>query len=548
MRARLSHTPAKLLFLFLVLSSACFAEDRIRIISFSDFHGALQEKMEYEGQEPVGMWGPAEFAEALTYLKRDWNGGSVIVTNGDDYQGSLVSNLFEGKPVVDFYDHVGVSLSTLGNHDFDYGPLGVGVTVRKGEDEDRLGALKERMKQAHHDFIVANLRNPRGGLLQLPKLREDKIVTIGHTPVGFLGLITPRTPNLTISRNVQGIRFDPMRETTLRLVPEMRKAGARILVVMAHAGAACPGPTVESCPPLEEIIQYANSLPPKYVDLIIAAHSHSFLNLVVNGIPVVQSGSYGRGVAVSDFLVLEDQSFRLSTKVFRISEMKSLISDHRDDSVLALLKPYYDKVKEVTEEVVGELATPLTRQGEGATLMGAFITDRLKESIPGADVALMNKGGMRADLPQGKITYGQVYDVLPFDNNVATVSLKGRELKELVRLATSGAHGLSQFSGLQITLDLKRDLEKNPDQRNRVVDIRLADGSPLEDSKTYLVVTNDFLLEGGDELGDFFEGIPSSQKEILAFPLRDYIAKWFRAKRGSGPIRYELKEIRIKLL
>jgi 5'-nucleotidase len=548
MRVSLNRTLAKLLFLFLVFSSACSAEERIRIISFSDFHGALQEKVEYEGEEPIGIWGPAEFAAFLDYLKRDGNGESLIVTNGDDYQGSLISNLFEGKPVVDFYDHIGVSLSTLGNHDFDYGPPGVETSVRQGVDDDGLGALKERMRQANHDYIVANLRNSQGELLQLPNLREDKIVRIGNTPVGFLGLITPRTPSLTISRNVQGIRFDSMTETTLRLVPEMRKAGARILVVMAHAGALCPGPTVESCPPQEEIIQYANSLPPKYVDLIIAAHSHSFLNLVVNGIPVVQSGSYGRGVAVSDFLVLQDQSFHLGTKILRISEMKTLIGERRDDSVLALLKPYYDKVKEVTEEVVGELATPLTRRGDGETLMGGFITDRLKESIPGADVALMNKGGMRGDLPQGKITYGQVYDVLPFDNHIATVSLKGRELKELVRLATNGAHGLTQFSGLLITLDLRRDLEKAPAQRNRVVDIHLADGSLLEDSKTYLVVTNDFLLEGGDELDDFFEGVPSSRKEIMALPLRDYIAQWFRTNKGNGPVRYELKETRIKLL
>jgi 2',3'-cyclic-nucleotide 2'-phosphodiesterase/3'-nucleotidase/5'-nucleotidase len=163
-------------------------------------------------------------------------------------------------------------------------------------------------------------------------------------------------------------------------------------------------------------------------------------------------------------------------------------------------------------------------------------------------MALINQGGLRADLPRGRITYGQVYDVMPFDNKIVSVRLRGSQLKELIKLATSGGHGWMHFSGVTITLDPKRDIEKPPALRNRVVHVEFTDGSPIRNSKTYTVVTNDFLLQGGDGLGEFFEKIPEARKRITDVIVREYIADWFRERKNQGPLKCVPEGTRVNLL
>ena len=170
-------------------------------------------------------------------------------------------------------------------------------------------------------------------------------------------------------------------------------------------------------------------------------------------------------------------------------------------------------------------SAPLGRNYEGESALGDVLTDALREREK-ADVALLNAGGLRANLKAGALTYGDLYEVLPFDNTVAVVTVTGEELRRLLKAAYGGGPSMFQESGLKVTLGRCLGPE-------RLRDVTLAQGGALEPTRLYRVVMPDFLARGAAGLGAVLSQLPGGRIDLglgRELILRDAVADWWKGR------------------
>jgi 2',3'-cyclic-nucleotide 2'-phosphodiesterase (5'-nucleotidase family) len=169
------------------------------------------------------------------------------------------------------------------------------------------------------------------------------------------------------------------------------------------------------------------------------------------------------------------------------------------------------------------------------------LCDALLERHPDREICILNNGGIRRDFPAGAVTYGVLYNTLPFGNVPAYLEVTGEVLRDIIRLGTSGAHGVVQVAGLKVHYDLSRDacptVDRNGDgeidikDRDRLLALTHRDGSPLDPDRIYRVLTNSFLASGGDGWSDVLKGDVKVLKGHQ--PLRDDVAAWIRQNPGT---------------
>jgi 5'-nucleotidase len=200
-----------------------------------------------------------------------------------------------------------------------------------------------------------------------------------------------------------------------------------------------------------------------------------------------------------------------------------------DPEVEALVAPALARVEEEQRRPLGVTVTgPLGRDYEGESALGNVLTDALRE-MEKADVALLNSGGLRANLKAGALTYGDLYEVLPFDNTVAIVTVTGDELRRLLTTAYGTGSGIFQASGLKVKLARCTGPE-------RLRDVTLANGKPLESSRLYRVVMPDFLARGAAGLGAVLSQVPAERIDLgigRELILRDALATWWKVRGTS---------------
>jgi 2',3'-cyclic-nucleotide 2'-phosphodiesterase/3'-nucleotidase len=200
----------------------------IRIIATNDFHGALEPRPDANG---VRRGGAAYVGAAIDRAKKECapECETLLLDGGDMFQGTPASNLSFGRPVVDYYNRMGYAASALGNHEFDWG----------------VDTLRARMRQARYGILGANVRYTDGR--DVNWIRNDTIVTRGRTRIGIIGVSTVNTPTTTRSANVAGLRFDDPAPIVDSIGAALRKRGANLVVVIAHAGAFCDRPPANTC-------------------------------------------------------------------------------------------------------------------------------------------------------------------------------------------------------------------------------------------------------------------------------------------------------------
>ncbi|HXG71917.1 MAG TPA: 5'-nucleotidase C-terminal domain-containing protein, partial [Gemmatimonadaceae bacterium] len=250
----------------------------LRIIGTNDFHGALEPRPDRAG---VKRGGAAYVAAAIDGARRECADRCVtlLLDGGDMFQGTLASNLAFGRPVVEYYDAIGYAAAALGNHEFDWG----------------VDTLRARMRQARYGILGANVRYINGRDVEW--IRNDTIVQRGRVKIGIIGVSTVTTPTQTRSSNVVGLRFDDPAPIVDSIGKALRARGANYVVVVAHAGAFCGRDNRAQC--TGEIADLANKVTTR-IDAIVSGHTHSLVNTVVNGIPILQAFSSGRAIDILD--------------------------------------------------------------------------------------------------------------------------------------------------------------------------------------------------------------------------------------------------------
>jgi 2',3'-cyclic-nucleotide 2'-phosphodiesterase (5'-nucleotidase family) len=189
------------------------------------------------------------------------------------------------------------------------------------------------------------------------------------------------------------------------------------------------------------------------------------------------------------------------------------------DDIADIIEPYRRKVEATMNEVIGEATADLAPSNNSESSLGNLIADAYREKGK-TDIALQNTGGMRARIPQGKITWGNVFEVLPFQNTLVTLKLTGAQLKKTL------GWDLLAVSGVNVQLDLKMPAGR------RLVSATLPDGMPIDDTKLYSITTNDFVLAGGDGFSELARGTDIKDTGIL---LREVFVDYIKAHLVLAP-------------
>ncbi|MFP2959745.1 bifunctional metallophosphatase/5'-nucleotidase [Myxococcus sp. 1LA] len=481
---------------------------RITLAGINDFHGQVEpHRTPLKNGEVLEEGGAATLAAYVARLRADNPGGVVLLDGGDMFQGTLPSNLTEGAVVVDVYNHLGVTAAAIGNHEFDFGPVGPGSMAQRPGD-DPLGALKARIGQARFPMLSANLRDAATGAPPAWTGNDGTyLLDVKGVKVGILGLSTEATPRVTNPANVSSLRFLPLAPAALEASRSLRARGAEVVVAVAHAGGKCtdlsnPRDTSSCDLGDAEILAMVRDLPPGTLDAVVAGHTHQTMGHFFANVPIIETTGQARSLGLVELFVDPD-SRRILPERTRIQAAIPLCEkvdatqgtcDGRrlrnepqvrlepasfmaqpvvpDAKVAPLLAPALELAREAQNRQVGLIASaPLTRGYTEEGALGNLVADVLRASA-NADVGLMNPGGVRADLPAGPLTFGQVFEALPFDNTVAVVTLTGPELVRLLTVAYGNAMGsVFAVSGLEVTL------ERCPG-RGRLSGMTLTGGAP----------------------------------------------------------------------
>jgi 5'-nucleotidase len=526
------------------------------LVGTTDVHGWFNGHVETPPGDGGGvLWGglPA-FATYVEALRERHPGRVVVVDAGDMWQGTLESNMFEGEAMVRGYNIIGYAAVAVGNHEFDYGPVGPDAIARTSA-QDELGAVKRNSAMARFPFLSANMVEKSNG--RTPEwAKKYTIVRAGGARIGIIGLSTPDTPNVTMAANVVDLMFTDPVQATVRAVAELRGLGVDAIVVIAHMGGRCTelhDPNdIKSCAPNNEAMELLAGLPAGTIDAYFAGHTHAQMRHYVNGVPAAQGAPYSREFSTIDLWIdtardkVVKSDIRPHTMICafvyegteqcdprnapkgaslvpRVFDGETIVADAR---IVRTIEPYLRRVASKRDEKVGIVAAaPFSRTFADESPLGVLISDVLRE-YGSADFAFVNSGGIRAELPAKDLTYAEIFAVSPFDNFPAVVTMTGSEIVETLRLTSTGIRGLMQVSGLRYTIDAAKDNDKPAEERNRIVSVTREDGTPLEMDKLYTVAMPDFLAAGGDSTKGVMDKIPRERISIsYARPIRDVLVE-----------------------
>ncbi|MBT9144082.1 MAG: Mannosylglucosyl-3-phosphoglycerate phosphatase [Dehalococcoidia bacterium] len=428
----------------------------ITILHTGDIHGHLDPPWRAEEGEYIG--GIARIATLVNQIRAE-QPNTILLDAGDTIHGTSVANLFKGKPVIEVMNAMGYTAMVVGNHDFNFG----------------LKVLQERANQAKFPILGANVRYRTG--VPVPFLPPYTIVEVGGLRIGIIGLATARTPILTHPKNVVDLEFldevTVARKFVKQLAPQVD-----LIVVLNHMGI---GAAAARLPEVHGIA------------VAVTAHCHTQILKEVGNTILVSSGHHSEVLGRLD-IVVEDGIVTSFTHEF----LPTSLDIKKDAAIEGIIKPYREAVQVAMAEVIGVTTILLDRgmwwEVFRETNMGNLVADVMRK-FTGADIAIQNSGGLRANIPVGPITLGDIFTALPFDNNIVVLELTGAEIRRALEHGVSqpliGGGAFPQVSGMSFTFDPARP----PGERIFKVTIG---GLPLELARTYRVATNCFLAAGGD--------------------------------------------------
>ena len=467
---------------FVLLLQARAPADSIllRVLATNDFHGSLEAQVQaWSNRRPVG--GAAALAGMMDRLARACDCSSIRLDGGDVMQGSPASNLTYGRATVAAFNAMGYAASAIGNHEFDWG----------------LDSLQARMRQARFAWLSSNIRDRTTGAAP-PWIVPWRMVSAGPYHIAVVGYTTQSTPSTTRPAIVAGLSFDSGPARLDGAIAAARRAHPDFVIVVAHEGAFCDQSGTANC--RGEVVDLANALTEK-PDLIVSGHTHSLIETTVNGIPIVQARSNGTSLGVVDFV---DSA---GVRVVRM-RVETVWADREtaDTAVVSIVTDAAQRVAPLTSRVVATLAAPLVHTGDQYPL-GNLIADAYRAAA-GTDVALVNNGGIRADLPAGPVTWGEVFAVEPFQNFVVRLKVSGAVLRKTLDHAVGAADARAHLSGVVARVD------PSAPAGQRVVGLTLADGRPVLDTARYTFAVPDFVAAGGSGFS-MLRGVPSENTGIV---------------------------------
>ena len=488
----------------------------ISLLALNDLHGHLEAnafRMSNPADRSIITTVQAGGIEALASLVKDArarNPHTLVVGAGDLVGASpLVSSLLADEPTIDALNGLGLAVSALGNHELDKGYKEL-LRLQHGGCTEAFDAAKAcqygAYKGAAFQYIAANVRHTDTGALLVPAY---VVTTIGGVDVAFVGAVVKDTPTIVVPSGVAGLTFADEADAINSFIPELRARGIETIIVLIHqGGSATDSFDVGDCATLSgPIVDIVKRLDPT-IDVVISGHTHQGYQCRVDGRLVTQGEAFGHLVTQLD-LTIDTQTKDMVTVTSR-----NIVVDPnafaKDAAMSAILTTARSRTAPIATRPVATLAVEsLTRDATpaGESTLGDVIADAqlwatAAPAAEGAQIALMNPGGIRANLPPGganpdrTVSYGDIFTVQPFGNSLVVMTLTGAQLKAVLEQQfdnpAPGQQRMLQISaGFTYTYDPKKAAGE------RVIAMQLQ-GKPVDPAAPYRVVVNSFLAEGGD--------------------------------------------------
>ena len=451
-------------------SPTALPADRIQLLHTDDIHGHLDFDTVQGGTSSFAQGGMAALAAQVAALRRRAPDRTLLLDGGDAWQGTFISNANKGEAVTRAMSLMKYDAMAVGNHDFDWGQE----------------ILAQRAKEASFPFLATNVVETATG--RLPAYLKPYVVKdLGIARVGIIGVTNPDSNTIVKATSVAGLKFAPATQVQ-RYVAEVR-GQADIVVVIAHIGSG------DAAKLARDVLG---------IDVIVAAHDHAPVQTarLEGSTTIVDAGAYTQYLGRLEIIV--DPATRKMKDTVRANVLTAVAASsalRADPEIAALVEARRAEAEKYTSRVVGRidsnLDNPRDENGLGNMITDAFV-EYGKQQGWRTDVAFYNAGGVRAPLRAGPVTYGQLYEVLPFGNTIVSVDLTGVQLREVLEDA-SGRAGRLQISGGRWAYRFTNA------PGERVLSATIAD-APVDPARVYHVATIDYLLLGGDGHKWFAQG------------------------------------------
>lgn len=459
----------------------------LTILYFNDLHGHLVP-FEREG-DTTKVGGAARMATAISRVRAENEARgrpTLLVEGGDIFQGTPLSSVFKGEPDFKFLNMVELDAMVLGNHEFDFG----------------IEVLRKRMAEAKFPVLAANVLQKEGGeRFTIPYVLRP---LENGVRVAIIGFVTDETPETTDPLNVSGLVFQPPLLAAARYLPELEEK-ADIILALTHIGS-------------EADMALATTYDD--IDVIVGGHDQVLIQkpLEADDVIITQAQEHGLYLGRID-LAVKPEGDEVELVADTVYPITAEIPD--DPAVAAMVASYTQRLDRELNRTIGSLAAPLNGERHeirrSPTSFGVLLTTLMKDSS-GADLAVMNAGGIRASINAGPVTLGEIIQALPFANRLVTVQLQGEAISRMLAKSIAKQKGGDGGGYLQVAGIAYEASGSTPS----AVTIG---GEPLDPSRLYTVAITDFLFNGGDGY-DLFQKEGRNPKRtgaLLAQMLADHI-------------------------
>ncbi|HWM08317.1 MAG TPA: 5'-nucleotidase C-terminal domain-containing protein [Solirubrobacteraceae bacterium] len=481
----------------------------VSIVGLNDFHGQLDATTTAMDGLQVGVAGASRLATMFDEEADQLPGQSLLLAAGDNVGASPPNSaLLDDMPAIDVENAWGLDATSLGNHEFDFG----------------VERLLQHIDRAEFPFLASNVVEEDTG--EEPDwLDGSAVFRVNGVKVGVIGSVVRNTPELVRAEATEGLEFLDEAERIERESAKLRSQGVRVQVVVIHEGATQGNNRVAAQPPAPwqgPIVGIVQRLQNTTVDVVIAGHTHRAANTVIGRIPVLEGFNAGLSYSVAQLMV-EGSDVAWVGGATRLA--KNIGVAARPD-VQAIVDEANEETAVLRNQVIGTQSVDILR---GDTLpggraqesaMGNMVADAMLEKYPGVEAAFTNSGGLRAELrvsppsageQPGEVTWGEVFQVLPFGNRTVIITLTGDQLRQALLNGfspvcdpTIHSGRYPQVAGLKFTFTCTgttpviTQMAKAPEGPGGPL-------TPIGPTDTVRFVTNDFMLTGGDGYTVFTE-------------------------------------------
>jgi 5'-nucleotidase len=504
----------------------------LQILGFNDYHGHVEATS--SGTVDGAAAGGGEYLSAKLNELRVGQKYSLTAAAGDLIGGSpAFSGLFHDEPSVESLNAMELDVSGVGNHEFDEGVAEL-LRMQNGGCHPVDGCYFEGDPYAGADFdwLSANVVDEHGDT----PLPAYTIKRVKNVKVAFIGMTLEATDTLVAAAGIQGYEFLDEAETANALVPILKRKGVNAIIVLLHEGASqTPAPgDINACEGITGPVLAINDALDPEIDAMITGHTHLPYNCTLSdsaGEPRLVTSAYSFGRVVTEMNLVLDRRTRdidrdLSTATNHVVEQAALTPD---PAITAVIEKWAPLAAEAGDTPLGTITANITRGGiptgsdrgvESAA--GNLVADAQawSTSAAGADLALMNPGGVRSDLTyldsggegDGVVTYGEAFTFQPFGNTLLTFPMTGAQIVSVLEEQCQPLGSSRPFLHLGVsegfTYDLATTIVAGGCTSVTISNVVL-DGVALNPTATYQVTANSFLADGGDNFTTFATVDPS---------------------------------------